>query len=88
MAQTHSHTHIQTHEHIRTQYTSVIKKTHDIKLNHGNEIYFTCYVICLRQQLVGEINPDKEKVIHEFQNRLHGPLNNKNMGSYVKAFMR
>lgn len=40
------------------------------------------------QQLVGESNPDKEKVIHDFQNRLHGPLNNKNMGSYVKAFMR
>ncbi|XP_031638555.1 uncharacterized protein ZK1073.1 isoform X2 [Contarinia nasturtii] len=38
-------------------------------------------------QLVGESNPDKEKVIHEFQDRLHGALNNKNMGLYVKAFM-
>ncbi|XP_055317310.1 uncharacterized protein ZK1073.1 isoform X2 [Sitodiplosis mosellana] len=38
-------------------------------------------------ELVGESNPDKEKVIHEFQSRLHGPLNNKNMGLYVKAFM-
>lgn len=77
-----------TNKHIRTQNASELKKhrTWHIKLNHGN--VFTYYVICLRQQLVGESNPDKEKVIHEFQNRLHGPLNNKNMGSYVKAFMR
>lgn len=46
------------------------------------------YNIGRQQQLVGESNPDKEKVIQEFQNRLHGPLNNKNMGLYVKAFMR
>lgn len=46
------------------------------------------HVMCQKQQLVGESNPDKEKVIQEFQNRLHGPLNNKNMGLYVKAFMR
>uniref|UniRef100_A0A1L8DP21 Putative conserved secreted protein n=2 Tax=Nyssomyia neivai TaxID=330878 RepID=A0A1L8DP21_9DIPT len=37
-------------------------------------------------QLVGD-NPDKEKVIAEFQSRLHGKLNNKNLGQYVKAFM-
>lgn len=42
----------------------------------------------MQQQLVGDTNPDKEKVIHEFQSRLHGALNNKNMGLYVKAFMR
>lgn len=41
-----------------------------------------------KQQLEGENNPDKEKVIQEFQNRLHGSLNNHNMGLYVKAFMR
>ncbi|XP_031638556.1 uncharacterized protein ZK1073.1 isoform X3 [Contarinia nasturtii] len=43
--------------------------------------------IIANEQLVGESNPDKEKVIHEFQDRLHGALNNKNMGLYVKAFM-
>lgn len=40
------------------------------------------------QQLVGESNRDKDKVIHEFQSRLHSSLNNKNVGLYVKAFMR
>lgn len=41
-----------------------------------------------QKQLVGESNPDKEKVIQEFQNKIHRALNNKNMGLYVKAFMR
>lgn len=55
-----------------------------VERKYANRGLFTC----LKQQLVGESNPDKEKVIQEFQNRLHGPLNNKNMGLYVKAFMR
>uniref|UniRef100_A0A1B0CYP7 Uncharacterized protein n=1 Tax=Phlebotomus papatasi TaxID=29031 RepID=A0A1B0CYP7_PHLPP len=37
-------------------------------------------------QLVGD-NPDKDKVIADFQSRLRGKLNNKNLGQYVKAFM-
>ena len=40
------------------------------------------------QQLVGDNNPDKEKVVTEFQTRLRESLNNKNLGLYVKAFMR
>lgn len=47
-----------------------------------------CDTDLFAQQLVGENNPDKEKVVHEFQSRLRGSLNNKNMGLYVKAFMR
>lgn len=37
-------------------------------------------------QLVGD-NPDKEKIVAEYQNRLRGSLNSKNVGLYVKAFM-
>uniref|UniRef100_A0A1B0CV28 Uncharacterized protein n=1 Tax=Lutzomyia longipalpis TaxID=7200 RepID=A0A1B0CV28_LUTLO len=37
-------------------------------------------------QLVGD-NPDKDKIIADFQSRLRGKLNNKNLGQYVKAFM-
>ncbi|XP_059609103.1 uncharacterized protein ZK1073.1 isoform X3 [Phlebotomus argentipes] len=40
----------------------------------------------LHEQLVGD-NPDKDKVIADFQSRLRGKLNNKNLGQYVKAFM-
>nr|XP_029727721.1 uncharacterized protein ZK1073.1 isoform X2 [Aedes albopictus] len=36
-------------------------------------------------QLVGD-NPDKEKIVTEFQSRLHSSLNNKNLKQYVKAF--
>lgn len=38
------------------------------------------------EQLVGD-NPDKEKIVAEFQSRLHSSLNNKNLKQYVKAFM-
>uniref|UniRef100_A0A0K8TW71 Uncharacterized protein ZK1073.1 n=1 Tax=Bactrocera latifrons TaxID=174628 RepID=A0A0K8TW71_BACLA len=38
------------------------------------------------QQLVGD-NPDKEKIVSEYQKRLHSTLNSKNVGLYVKAFM-
>ncbi|XP_037897072.1 uncharacterized protein ZK1073.1 isoform X3 [Glossina fuscipes] len=38
------------------------------------------------EQIVGE-NPDKDKVVTEYQKRLHGSLNSKNVGLYVKAFM-
>ncbi|XP_037949274.1 uncharacterized protein ZK1073.1 isoform X2 [Teleopsis dalmanni] len=37
-------------------------------------------------QLVGD-NPDKEKIVTEFQKRLRSSLNSKNVGLYVKAFM-
>lgn len=37
-------------------------------------------------QLVGD-NPDKDKIVQEYQKRLHGSLNSKNVGLYVKAFM-
>ncbi|XP_039956521.1 uncharacterized protein ZK1073.1 isoform X4 [Bactrocera tryoni] len=37
-------------------------------------------------QLVGD-NPDKEKIVSEYQKRLHSTLNSKNVGLYVKAFM-
>ncbi|XP_037925015.1 uncharacterized protein ZK1073.1 isoform X2 [Hermetia illucens] len=37
-------------------------------------------------QLVGD-NPDKEKIVAEYQNRLRGALNSKNVGLYVKSFM-
>lgn len=37
-------------------------------------------------QLVGD-NPDKEKIVAEYQHRLRGALNSKNVGLYVKAFM-
>lgn len=36
-------------------------------------------------QLVGD-NPDKEKIVNEFQSRLHSSLNSKNLKQYVKAF--
>ncbi|XP_004537041.1 uncharacterized protein ZK1073.1 isoform X6 [Ceratitis capitata] len=38
------------------------------------------------EQLVGD-NPDKEKIVAEYQKRLHSTLNSKNVGLYVKAFM-
>ncbi|XP_043651590.1 exocyst complex component 4 isoform X6 [Drosophila teissieri] len=38
------------------------------------------------EQIVGE-NPDKEKIVAEYQKRLHRSLNSKNIGLYVKAFM-
>ncbi|XP_036331849.1 uncharacterized protein ZK1073.1 isoform X4 [Rhagoletis pomonella] len=38
------------------------------------------------EQLVGD-NPDKEKIVTEYQKRLHSTLNSKNVGLYVKAFM-
>nr|XP_036233843.1 uncharacterized protein ZK1073.1 isoform X6 [Bactrocera oleae] len=38
------------------------------------------------EQLVGD-NPDKEKIVSEYQKRLHSTLNSKNVGLYVKAFM-
>jgi len=37
-------------------------------------------------QLVGD-NPEKEKIVTEYQKRLHSSLNSKNVGLYVKAFM-
>ncbi|XP_030078808.1 exocyst complex component 4 isoform X5 [Drosophila hydei] len=37
-------------------------------------------------QIVGD-NPDKEKIVAEYQKRLHRSLNSKNIGLYVKAFM-
>ncbi|SPP83155.1 blast:Exocyst complex component 4 [Drosophila guanche] len=37
-------------------------------------------------QIVGE-NPDKDKIVAEYQKRLHRSLNSKNVGLYVKAFM-
>uniref|UniRef100_A0A6E8VCL9 N-myc downstream regulated n=1 Tax=Anopheles coluzzii TaxID=1518534 RepID=A0A6E8VCL9_ANOCL len=40
----------------------------------------------LADQLVGD-NPDKEKIVSEFQSRLHSSLNSKNLKQYVKAFM-
>lgn len=36
-------------------------------------------------QLVGD-NPDKEKIVNEFQSRLHSSLNSKNLKQYVKSF--
>jgi len=39
------------------------------------------------QQIMGE-NPDKEKIVTEYQKRLHRSLNSKNVGLYVKAFMK
>lgn len=39
------------------------------------------------QQIVGE-NPDKDKIVAEYQKRLHRSLNSKNIGLYVKAFMK
>lgn len=39
------------------------------------------------QQIVGE-NPDKDKIVAEYQKRLHRSLNSKNVGLYVKAFMK
>ncbi|KAH8312378.1 hypothetical protein KR044_010461 [Drosophila immigrans] len=41
------------------------------------------YSLC---QIVGE-NPDKDKIVAEYQKRLHRSLNSKNVGLYVKAFM-
>jgi protein NDRG1 len=38
------------------------------------------------QQLVGD-NPDKEKIVADFQSRLHSTLNSKNIKHYVKSFM-
>ncbi|XP_017044207.1 exocyst complex component 4 isoform X5 [Drosophila ficusphila] len=38
------------------------------------------------EQIVGE-NPDKDKIVAEYQKRLHRSLNSKNIGLYVKAFM-
>ncbi|XP_049784408.1 uncharacterized protein ZK1073.1 isoform X2 [Schistocerca serialis cubense] len=38
-------------------------------------------------QLVNETNPDKEKVMQEFQARLRGTINNKNLKLYVNAFL-
>ncbi|XP_052868533.1 uncharacterized protein ZK1073.1 isoform X6 [Anopheles cruzii] len=40
----------------------------------------------VKEQLVGD-NPDKEKIVAEFQSRLHSSLNSKNIKQYVKAFM-
>uniref|UniRef100_U5EZT5 N-myc downstream regulated n=1 Tax=Corethrella appendiculata TaxID=1370023 RepID=U5EZT5_9DIPT len=37
-------------------------------------------------QMTGD-NPDKEKIVSEFQSKLHHSLNNKNLKQYVKAFM-
>ncbi|CRK98519.1 CLUMA_CG011872, isoform D [Clunio marinus] len=37
-------------------------------------------------QLVGD-NPDKEKIVADFQSRLHSTLNSKNIKHYVKSFM-
>lgn len=37
-------------------------------------------------QLVGDNNPDKEKIVGEYQSRLRSSLNIKNLGQYVKAF--
>ncbi|XP_044312909.1 exocyst complex component 4 isoform X3 [Drosophila rhopaloa] len=37
-------------------------------------------------QIVGD-NPDKDKIVAEYQKRLHRSLNSKNIGLYVKAFM-
>ncbi|XP_070072570.1 exocyst complex component 4 isoform X1 [Drosophila takahashii] len=37
-------------------------------------------------QIMGE-NPDKDKIVAEYQKRLHRSLNSKNIGLYVKAFM-
>ncbi|XP_030374900.1 exocyst complex component 4 isoform X3 [Scaptodrosophila lebanonensis] len=37
-------------------------------------------------QIIGE-NPDKDKIVAEYQKRLHRSLNSKNVGLYVKAFM-
>lgn len=39
------------------------------------------------QQMVGD-NPDKEKIVAEFQSRLHDSLNIKNLKQYVKAFQK
>lgn len=39
------------------------------------------------QQIVGD-NPDKDKIVAEYQKRLHRSLNSKNVGLYVKAFMK
>lgn len=49
-----------------------------------SKLYFVSIPI---QQLVGD-NPDKEKIVAEYQNRLRGALNSKNVGLYVKSFMR
>ncbi|KAK7863578.1 hypothetical protein R5R35_013460 [Gryllus longicercus] len=38
-------------------------------------------------QLVNDSNPDKEKVMQEFQSRLRGTINNKNLKLYVNAFL-
>ncbi|XP_055923839.1 uncharacterized protein ZK1073.1 isoform X3 [Eupeodes corollae] len=37
-------------------------------------------------QFVGD-NPDKDKIVAEYQKRLRSSLNSKNIGQYVKAFM-
>ncbi|GLH07353.1 Protein ZK1073.1 [Gryllus bimaculatus] len=39
------------------------------------------------KQLVNDSNPDKEKVMQEFQSRLRGTINNKNLKLYVNAFL-
>lgn len=36
--------------------------------------------------MTGE-NPDKEKIVSDFQSRLHSTLNSKNIKHYVKSFM-
>ncbi|XP_046998830.1 uncharacterized protein ZK1073.1 isoform X1 [Schistocerca americana] len=41
----------------------------------------------MSEQLVNETNPDKEKVMQEFQARLRGTINNKNLKLYVNAFL-
>lgn len=40
------------------------------------------------QQLSNETNPDKEKIMADYQSRLRGTINAKNLGLYVKAFMK
>ncbi|EAA08379.5 AGAP003238-PA [Anopheles gambiae str. PEST] len=49
-------------------------------------LYHKFGYVSIEPQLVGD-NPDKEKIVSEFQSRLHSSLNSKNLKQYVKAFM-
>ncbi|XP_030565322.1 exocyst complex component 4 isoform X2 [Drosophila novamexicana] len=53
---------------------------------HSAESFLMYHKFGHTSQIVGE-NPDKDKIVAEYQKRLHRSLNSKNVGLYVKAFM-